>query len=242
MLLAHGVYVLGFAAGGLSTLSPCVLPLLPIVVGSALNAHRFGMLALAAGLALSFATIGIFIATAGFALGVDDGVFRVVAGVLIGAFGILLLSAHLQTRFAQALSGVEGRFGSVLARIGGQGMTGQFLIGLMLGAVWSPCSGPTLGSAALLASRQSHLPQAALTMLMFGLGASVPLMVVGSLSREMLKRWRGRLTLTGQRGRWAMGGLMLVVSVLVLSGWDKSLETAFVVRAPNWLTSVSSLI
>ena len=242
MPLAQGIYVLGFAAGGLSTLSPCVLPLLPIVVGSALNAHRFGMLALAAGLALSFAAIGIFIATAGFALGVDDGAFRVVAGVLIGAFGILLLSAQLQTRFAQALSGVEGWFGGVLARIGGEGMTGQFLIGLLLGAVWSPCSGPTLGSAAVLASQQSHLPHAALTMLMFGLGASVPLMVVGSLSREMLKRWRGRLTLTGQGGRWAMGGLMLVVSVLVLSGWDKSLETAFVVHAPNWLTNVSGLI
>jgi len=242
MAFAASTYALGFVAGGLSTLSPCVLPLLPIVVGSAINAHRYGAAALAAGLALSFAVIGVFVAAFGFGLGLDGGVFRVVAGILMGLFGVVLLSGRLQTRFTSAMSGVEGSAGSLLARVGGRGIGGQFLVGVLLGAVWSPCTGPTIGAAALLAAQQRQLPQVALTMLMFGLGAALPLLVVGTLSREMMKKWRGRLLATGQSGKWAMGGLLIVVSVLVLSGFDRILEAAFVAHAPDWLTAASGLV
>lgn len=242
MAFAGATYALGFAAGALSTLSPCVLPLLPVVVGGAVNAHRHGMLALAAGLALSFTVIGVFVATLGFGAGLDGDAFRLAAGVLMAAFGAVLLSARLQARFATALSGVERAFGGVLTRVRGDGLGGQFLVGALLGGVWSPCSGPTLGSAALLASQQSHLPQVALTMLLFGLGAAVPLAVVGTLSRGVLNRWRGRLAGAGHGGRQAMGGMLLVVSLLVLSGVDKSLETAFVAHAPDWLTDVSGSV
>ncbi len=60
---------LAFLAGILSTLSPCVLPLVPLLLGTAASEHRFGPVALAVGLALSFTAIGIFVATVGFAIG-----------------------------------------------------------------------------------------------------------------------------------------------------------------------------
>ena len=66
-----GALGLALLAGILSTLSPCVLPLLPIVLGAALTEHRFGPLALAAGVALSFVVVGLFVATVGFAIGLD---------------------------------------------------------------------------------------------------------------------------------------------------------------------------
>ncbi len=91
----------------LSTLSPCVLPLLPLVVGSAVAAHRAGALALAAGLALSFTAIGLFVATVGFAIGLDGGVFRTASAVLLMAIGVVLLSGALQARFAAATGGVS---------------------------------------------------------------------------------------------------------------------------------------
>src|SRR5271156_1235486 len=111
MAFAAGTYLLGFVAGGLSVLSPCVLPLLPLVVGSAVSAHRYGVIALAAGLALSFAATGVFIAAFGFSLGLDGGVLRLLAGVMMGLFGVVLLSGRLQTHFAAALSGLEGSAG-----------------------------------------------------------------------------------------------------------------------------------
>ena len=67
---------LALLAGILSTLSPCVLPLMPIVLGAALGEHRYGPVALAAGLSLSFVVIGLFVATVGFAAGLDQEVFR----------------------------------------------------------------------------------------------------------------------------------------------------------------------
>jgi cytochrome c biogenesis protein CcdA len=241
MAFAAGTYLLGFVAGGLSVLSPCVLPLLPLVVGSAVSAHRYGVIALAAGLALSFAVTGVVIAAFGFSLGLDGGVLRLLADVMMGLFGVVLLSSRLQTRFATAFSGLEGFAGGILARVKGHGVGGQFLVGVLLGAVWSPCTGPTLGSAALLAAQQRQLPQVAITMLMFGLGAAVPLLVVGTLSREMMKSWRGRLLGAGYIGKSVMGGMLVVVSILVLSGFDRTIEAAFVARAPDWLTGVSGL-
>ena len=78
-------------AGAVSFLSPCVLPLIPIVLGAAVGEHRFGPAALAAGLALSFVTIGLFVATIGFSIGLDLDVFRSVAAVLLIVMGAVLL-------------------------------------------------------------------------------------------------------------------------------------------------------
>jgi len=69
-------YGLGLLAGALSTLSPCVLPLLPVLLAAAAGAHRWGALALGAGLALSFTLVGIFLATLGASLGLDPDTFR----------------------------------------------------------------------------------------------------------------------------------------------------------------------
>ena len=82
---------LAFVAGLLSILSPCVLPLVPIVLGSALAHHRHGPLALAAGLALSFTAIGLLVAVAGFSIGLDAGVFRSAAAVIMIALGVVLI-------------------------------------------------------------------------------------------------------------------------------------------------------
>ena len=93
---------LAFLAGLLSVLSPCVLPLLPLVLGTAASEHRLGPAALAAGLALSFVTIGLFVATIGFAVGLDTALFRTVAAVLLVGLGGVLLVPAAQERFATA--------------------------------------------------------------------------------------------------------------------------------------------
>src|SRR3977135_4216260 len=91
---------LAYLAGVLSTLSPCVLPLLPVILGSAASAHRFGPLALALGLASSFVVVGLFAATVGFSIGIDADVFRVVAATLMIVVGFVLIVPLLQGRFA----------------------------------------------------------------------------------------------------------------------------------------------
>lgn len=90
-VLGPASYGLGFMAGVVSILSPCVLPIAPIVVGSALAAHRWGPIVLALGLTVSFTAVGLFIATAGFAIGLDAEWFKTVAASLLVVFGLVLL-------------------------------------------------------------------------------------------------------------------------------------------------------
>ena len=233
---------IGFAllAGLLSTLSPCVLPLVPIVVAAAASEHRLGPVALAAGLALSFTAIGLFVATVGFALGLDSDLFRSLGALLLILVGFVLLlpvlQAHAATLARPAGAWAERRLG----RIAGRGLAGQFAIGLLLGAAWSPCVGPTLGAASLLAARSEHLGAVALTMLAFGFGAAAPLALLGLLSREALRARRVSLGRLGQRAKVAMGLGLVAIGLLVLSGLDKRAEAWAVAASPDWLTALTT--
>jgi cytochrome c biogenesis protein CcdA len=227
---------LALLAGLLSTLSPCVLPLVPIVIGAALGEHRFGPVALAAGLALSFVTIGLFLATIGFAAGLDQELFRSIGAILLILIGGALMLPRLQLRLAAAMgpigNWVHGHTESVATR----GLLGQFSVGLVLGAVWSPCVGPTLGAASILAARAENLTVVALTMFAFGIGAALPLLAIGMLSHEALLRWRSRMLAAGSGGKALMGIVLIVVGLFVLSGVDKRIETILVEASPAWLT------
>lgn len=229
-----------FVAGLLSILSPCVLPLIPIVLGTALSEHRFGPVALALGVAISFTIIGIFVATIGFEAGIDADVFQKAAAVMLILIGIVLLVPALQMRFATA-AGPIGSFAQ--EKFGGfnsAGLLGQFGVGLLLGAVWSPCTGPTLGAASLLAAQSKELWLVALVMLAYGIGAGLPMMALGFLSRETLMRWKGSLLNAGKGLKQAMGVILLALGVLMLSGYDKRVETQLVQASPTWLTNLTT--
>lgn len=227
-------------AGILSTLSPCVLPLLPVVLGTAVSEHRYGPLALAGGLALSFVTIGLFVALIGFSIGLDLSIFRTAGGLLLVVIGTVLLMPQLQVRLATAAGPVgnwtEHRFGAFETG----GLKGQFLVGLLLGAVWSPCVGPTLGAASIMAARGDNLGQVAVTMAAFGIGSTLPLLLLGLLSRDALLRWRGRLLGTGKGGKMMLGALLVAVGVFVVSGVDRRFEAALVEASPAWLTNLTT--
>lgn len=240
MEVGVGSIGLGLLAGVLSTLSPCVLPLLPLVLGGAAAAHRFGMLALAAGLVVSFVGVGMFVATIGFSIGLDADVFRLASAVLLAGLGVVLLSGPLQARFAIAASGVGNAGNRLLARLAPGGLGGQLVIGLVLGAIWSPCVGPTLGAASVLAAQGKDLGAVMLVMAAFGLGAALPLLVVGSLSREAMQRWRGRMLGAGQTGKGVLGGGALLVALLIVTGWDKAIEAALVRASPAWLNDLTT--
>jgi cytochrome c-type biogenesis protein len=238
--MTAGALGLAFLAGVLTVLSPCVLPLLPIVLGAAASQHRLGPLALAGGLALSFTAIGLFVATIGFAAGLDTGFFRTVSAVLLIGVGLVLLVPRLQEQFALAAAPVSNWAGGYADNFTPGGLGGQFGLGLLLGAVWSPCVGPTLGAASVLAAKGENLPQVALTMLAFGVGAALPLLLLGILSREALMRWRSRLMEGGKAGKTALGLILVAVGLLVATGLDKRLEAILVEASPDWLTQLTT--
>ena len=238
--MAMGTLGLALLAGLLSILSPCVLPLLPIVLGAAASEHRRGPLALAAGVALSFVGIGLFVATVGFSIGLDGDVFRVMAAVLMSGLGVVLAMPTLQMRLAAAGGAISNWADHRINGIQSRGLAGQFGIGLLLGAVWSPCVGPTLGAASVLAAQGKSLGQVAATMVAFGLGAATPLVAIGLVSRQAMGRWRDRLITGGKGAKAALGSLLVLFGALIVTGADKSIETWLVEHSPEWLTTLTT--
>jgi cytochrome c-type biogenesis protein len=238
--MTAGAVPLAFLAGVLSILSPCVLPILPIVLGAAASEHRFGPAALAGGLSVSFIVIGLFVATIGYSIGLDIGVFRNVAAMLMIAIGATLLLPRLQTQLAVAGAPVANWGSRYLRAAQHGGLALQLLVGMLLGAVWSPCVGPTLGAAALLAAQGRDLLAVAATMFAFGFGAVLPLLALGMLSRQALMRWRDQLSSAGYGVKTALGLIFVTIGALVLSGLDKAIETALVNASPQWLTDLTT--
>jgi len=235
-----GSYGFGLLAGLLSTLSPCVLPIIPILLGSAANAHPRAPVALAGGLAISYALIGTALAWAGSSLGLDTSTFRNVGAAILGLLGIVLMSASLQQRFAYATSGLGDAGNSLIERTQLDGLGGQFAIGLVLGVVWSPCVGPTLGAAVVLASQGSHLPQVALLMAVFGIGAALPVVALAYVSRGAMLRMRGQLMQAGKTGKMLLGAIMIALAAMILTGADKPVESWLVDQSPAWLTKLTT--
>jgi cytochrome c biogenesis protein CcdA len=233
-------YVLGFLAGVLTIINPCVLPLLPIVVASAAGAHRFGPFALAGGLIVSFVSVGLFVATVGFGIGLDAKLFQYIAGTILVALGLVLLSSTLQQRLALAGSGLGTMADGWMQKITPEGWQGQLVIGLLLGVVWVPCVGPTLGAASIMASRGENLGEVALTMALFGIGAALPLIVLGSLSRELLLRWRGKIAASGRGVKMVFGLIVVLVGVGILTGLERELQAWLISITPEWLLNLAT--
>jgi cytochrome c biogenesis protein CcdA len=233
-----GTYALGFLAGALSTLAPCVLPLLPVVAGAALAEHRFGPAALAAGLALAFAAAGMFVPTVGYPIGFDDGWFRRTAAVLLVFLGAMLMSARLRARLSSSTAALSAAGRWLLVRLKVPGWSGQLVTGMLLGIVWVPGAGPVLGAASILAAQGQYLPQVAVLMFAFGLGAATPLAAAGSLARAALRR--SRIFAAGASGAMALGALLFAVGVVTLTGAEKRIEAFAVERSPAWLIELTT--
>jgi cytochrome c biogenesis protein CcdA len=222
---------LAFVAGLLTALSPCVLPLLPLVMGSAARS-RYGPTALAAGFVATFTVIGVSLASLGTALGLGDTIVRSISAALMVAAGVVMVSHRLQDAMGRWLSPLASASAKLSARAD-QGVASQFFIGALLGGVWSPCVGPTLGAALGLATGSDTLAQAAAIMAAFGLGAATLLLAAGYASRAVIGQ-RLRLLQAGESGRVVFGILLLLVGASVASGADKVVESVLLARLPQW--------
>ncbi len=204
--------------------------------------NKLASVALGAGLALSFATAGTILASLGQMFNIAPDALRMVSAILLILFGLMLLSTRLQQRFSYATIGIGNAGNNWAATFNPEGLRGQFMLGLLLGIAWSPCVGPTLGVAIGLASQGQQLTQVALVMLLFGLGAALPIIALGMLSRQGIQKFRGELLLIGGRGKQLLGLFMLVLGILMLTGADKYLEAKVVAITPEWLVRLTTII
>jgi len=215
---------LALVAGALTTLSPCVFPLLPLVLGGAQQRHRAAPLAMGLGLVASFALMGLLIGVAGDALGLTPQRVRAGSAWLLIAFGVVLLVPALNERFTQWISPIASGANRASGVLPQGSLWAALLTGALLGLIWSPCSGPLLGAALTLVATEGGAARGALILGLFGLGAAVPLVMAAYASRSLFDRVRQRVLASGERGKKLFAVLLLFVGLLILSGADKWLE------------------
>ncbi|NNA68243.1 MULTISPECIES: cytochrome c biogenesis CcdA family protein [Pseudomonas] len=227
---------LAMVAGVLSILSPCVWPLVPVVMSSTAKSSKLDAVFLALGLSTSFAVAGTIISFVLLNLGIDPVIFRYVAAVLLVFLGLTLVVKPIGDWLTLQLSRLTSRVETHNYR-GGSAM-GQFGLGALLGLVWLPCVGPTLGAAIALASIGQDMSMAFVVMFAFGLGTAAVLILAAVLSGRLLTRWRPGLMSRATHGKRFLGVLLLVLGGLVLTGVDKVLETFALSILPDWLLTL----
>lgn len=232
-------YVLGYAAGLLTLINPCVLPILPIVLATALQAGRAGPLAVAAGLSVSFVALGLFVSVAGRSLGITDATLANAGAVLMILFGLVLLVPRFSESFATATAGMSARADAQIDATERSGLTGQFVGGLLLGIVWSPCIGPTLGGAISLASQGENLLHATGIMVTFALGVSTIILALGYGAQSVIRRRQAWMRSLAGSARPIMGAVFVAVGLAILFKFHHTLEFWALEYLPAWFTELS---
>ncbi|WP_126975362.1 cytochrome c biogenesis CcdA family protein [Frigidibacter oleivorans] len=230
--------ILAFAAGLLTLINPCVLPVLPLVLASAAQAHRWGPVALMAGMSASFVAAGLLVAAAGQSLGLDEERMVQAGALLMMAFGAVLLVPSFSTGFATATAGIAARADAGIDRLD-RGPAGLALGGAFLGLAWSPCIGPTLGGAIALASQGENLLRAGAVMLAFAAGVSALMLAFAYGARAALLRRRAALRALAVRSRPILGAAFLIIGLATLTGALRGLEMLAVRYLPPWLQDLS---
>lgn len=233
MSLALSVPQIGLSlfAGGLTTLSPCVFPLLPLVVGGALQGNRFAPVAMGLGMTVSFALIGMLLGAVGPALGIDGDTVRTGGAIMLIAFALVMLVPALGERFTQLMLPIASSANAATAKLDGGSLLGALLLGGVLGLVWSPCSGLLLGSALTLVASEGGVLRGGMVLGIFGLGAAIPLVAVAYASRSGFMRVRGWVLAHIEKVRFGFALLLGFMGVAMLMGGDKWLEA----RVLEWL-------
>ncbi len=231
--------IFAFGAGLLTLINPCVVPVLPIVIATAFQSSRFGPVALCAGLSLSFVSLGVGITAFGQVLGVDiDTVSKVGAGLMV-LFGLALLVPQAGAVLAGATAGLSSQADAQIDTLDRSGLRGQFLGGLLLGAVWSPCIGPTLGGAISLASQGEGLLRATTIMVFFALGVSTLILGLAYGTRGAVGRYNTQLRALAYRSRPILGAAFVAVGLALLLNLHHVIEAWLIGVLPAWLVDLS---
>lgn len=224
---------LAFVAGALGIVSPCVWPLVPIMLASVGKSGWRGKCAIAAGLALAFALAGGILSWLLISLGLDPLLYRHISSVMLLIVGGILVVPRLSDGLANVLSRFVGRMNTQNQTL--EKAFGPFGIGLMLGFVWLPCVGPTLGAAIALASRGQDVFLSSMVMMSFGLGTATTLLLAATgLNKALMSRPPTWFAYVRNHGKRVLGILLLMLGVMVLTGFDLYLERLSLRFIPDW--------
>lgn len=220
-----------FAAGLVTALAPCILPVLPIVLAGSTQQGRLRPWGIILGVVLSFSVFTLSLSWLVTALGLSPNASRLFGIILLLVLGILMLIPAALERFEGWMSQLLSKRSTPKNR---QGLGGGVLLGLSLGAVWTPCAGPLLASVITLASNGELSGLVVGATVAYALGSALPMGGIAALGQRLVTRltW---FKVHGRQLQQGFGALLLIVVVLMWFGFDRDVQGWIVEHTPNWL-------
>jgi len=236
------IFLIAIGAGLITSLSPCVITALPFIVGSAMDKDKYAPIYISIGLVASFVFIGVTFALTSKIAGIDQDHLKTVSAVIFISLGIVLIVPYLSDKLSNIMQSVASRSSQYSDELNKNSFLGFLLMGILLGFIWSPCSGPTLGVAITMVAKEGEILMGSLIMLVYGISASIPLLVIAYISRGFVKQNRLRLNWIYTYGKYVMAGILIVYGVSTLTGWDRIFEAKLLELLPeSWLQLITEV-
>src|SRR4051812_45245077 len=215
-------------AGAATALSPCVLPVLPIVLSAGATGGRRRPLGIVAGLTVSFTFATVALVYVIEALGLPDDLLRMLSIIVPLAFGITLIIPSLSARLDAWLQRIAPK-----ARQGDPngGFWSGTLVGFSLGFVYAPCAGPILAGVITVSASQSFTAGRLAVAFAYGIGSAIVLYALMIGGRRVTRR----LSQNAMRFQVATGAVMVAVAIAMLADLDTRFQTAIAAHLPNVL-------
>lgn len=199
--------VMALMAGLASVASPCVLPVVPIIVTGTEEDHRLRPLLVVAGLAISFMTMGVVTSMAGGLVAGYMPVLEKVAGGIVVLLGLLMVLDINPFKRLTLFSDLQVR---------GRGAWSGLLLGLTLGLIWIPCVGPLLSGVLTLVATDGRLSTGLILLAVYSLGFALPMLLLGYASQAVRQRIR-RINAHGKVVRLISGGLLVAFGIYIVT-------------------------
>jgi cytochrome c biogenesis protein CcdA len=228
------LFLLALLAGVVTIAGPCILPLLPIILGtSTVKSHSSRPLFIVLGFIVSFSAFVVLFSAFGRFLPVSAGTLRTISAALIALFGVAMLFPKIQ-------AALFARFGAFAARqlapapgAGEAGPGSGFILGATLGAVWTPCAGPVLGTVLTLVASNRNLVQATGLLIAYAIGAGAPMLLIAYGGQAAITRVHA-LARYAEPIQRVFGALIIVVAIGLYFGFDLTVQTYLLTNYP-WL-------
>lgn len=226
--------IFSFIAGIVTVLSPCILPVLPIVLSGSVTGGKKRPFGIVTGFILSFTFFTLFLSTIVQATGISADLLRTFSIVIIGTFGVFLIFPQAQGIFEKLFQSLA----KFTPQQTGDGFGSGLVVGMGLGLLWTPCVGPILASIISLALSGTVTGSAVLITLAYALGTSLPMIAIIYGGRNLLNGVPGLLRHTAhiQRG---FGVVMILTAFAIFMNWDRQFQTWILTKFPSYGTGLT---
>lgn len=229
--------IFAFLAGIVTILSPCILPVLPIVLSGTVGSGKQKPFGIITGFILSFTVFTLFLSALVKATGLSADALRWVSVIVILVFGVSLLLPQVQVFLERSFSRLSGKVSTKGTK---QGYWGGLLIGLSLGLVWTPCVGPIIASVITLAATNSVNAAAVFITLAYAVGTAIPMFAIMLGGRSLLHRLPWLLTRTEMIQK-VFGVLMIMTALAIFFQFDRQFQTYILTAFPQYGVGLTKL-